>query len=631
MKKKSMLNNRIDKRRGILAFVLVMLTIIGVFLGRGTFNQCNIDKYNETGELQKYELSSTPVEQAIVLKGNIREVDIIMYTEDIEKVSIYAELVDESGQILSSCAKEVPSSDEGKTDVALELKTDGLEGQTDAVLRIRLGEELGNVKYAMSSVQYERSINVAAVIWFIAEIVLVIALLLIPREWKKLENIFVAFAIVFGCFFAVFNPPLQECDGLTHFYKVIDVSYGNVLAPFVNVNHEYGLVRVPENFSEKDWAILNGGQHAAKNQIDLLKGKTFSKGTKDIVDYGYIPSFAYWAQGLGIWIGRTLHQSQYICVVLARIFNLLTYTAIVYVAIRRMPIYKNFMTAVALMPLALYQAASVSQDAILYALCFLFVSLCFSYAFGESEELSWRQMLGLGCILTLIFMIKYVYVTLGLLVFMIPMKKFGSKKRYWITFVISILPLMIFGGYQILHTASGIVSTQSVSVDGGITQVEFIKSRPLFLLKVLCLTILTQSAYYVESLNVLGSIDCPLTLLIVTGPCFLVLIGALDGSNACCDEVYSVKNRLLAFFSFVICTVLIFVGLYISDGKANSVGAAVVSGVQGRYFVQLLILLLIAFAGRNIKNEIKDFSLKMSGIIGVMLVYATYVLYKTYY
>ena len=66
-------------------------------------------------------------------------------------------------------------------------------------------------------------------------------------------------------------------------------------------------------------------------------------------------------------------------------------------------------------------------------------------------------------------------------------------------------------------------------------------------------------------------------------------------------------------------------------GFANPVGAAVVGGVQGRYFIILIILPFIALVSDKIKHNINHFTIKVSAIMGIMLLYALFILIKTCY
>ena len=65
----------------------------------------------------------------------------------------------------------------------------------------------------------------------------------------------------------------------------------------------------------------------------------------------------------------------------ARFFNLLFYSLIISISIKIKPILKKTIAQIGLMPMALFQAATVSYDPLLIALSFLAISIIFSVSF----------------------------------------------------------------------------------------------------------------------------------------------------------------------------------------------------------------------------------------------------------
>ena len=315
---------------------------------------------------------------------------------------------------------------------------------------------------------------------------------------------------------------------------------------------------------------------------------------------------------------------------MGRIFNLLAYMGLAYAAVRFMPFYKNLMAMFAVMPLSIYQASSLSQDAVLNGFGFLFIALCFYYAFDEKVKLTWKHTLILGFLLLGMFLCKYVYACMGLLVFLIPKDKFESKRKYWEAFAITLIPLAILCIYIMTRVSSGISGLQAVDGTGSnMTQMQYLMANPLAGVKVILSTLLVNTEEYLRQLNVLGSLNYPLSLLVIIAPCFLTAVGILDGQND--SGKLKIRQRILVLSTFAITAVAMMLGLYIADGYANPVGSAIIGGVQGRYFIVLLILPFIALASDKIKQNINHFTTKVFGIMGIMLLYALFVLVSTCY
>ncbi len=441
--------------------------------------------------------------------------------------------------------------------------------------------------------------------------------------WKKsVENLFLVIALFGGIAMACINPPFQECDGWEHFLRVVDVSYGNVLSPIAELNHGDGVIVVPETWKEIDYRIVAPGSKEGGALVQELKNLEVSSETIEHKFDGGIMSLFYYPQALGFFMGRLFGMSMYGCILFSRIVNLLVFLALAWYAIRITPVFKNIMAVIALFPMTIYQAASQSPDAMLNGLCFLFISLCFYYAYGEREHLDWKDALKISSVLALVFLCKYVYVCLGLLVFLIPYKKFGDKKSYGKAFAIALIPLVILGMVA-LTTAGSVVASSQANAEG-VSQASYVMQHPKFLAWVLINTFNVKFQDYMLWLNTLGSLNYSLGPLIYIVPMFAMFVGALDVNNACI--AIKRKDRILCLVSFLLVSLGIVLGIYIGDGRINPIGTDVVQGVQGRYFIAILPVLFAGISMKKIENKNKHFTGIVLGGMAVMLLYSAFVL-----
>jgi uncharacterized membrane protein len=120
--------------------------------------------------------------------------------------------------------------------------------------------------------------------------------------------------------------------------------------------------------------------------------------------------------------------------VMGRLGNLVMYTALIYFAIRKMPFFKTTMAAVALTHIALQLAASFTYDAFVISLCFLFTAIVFDLAYNK-ERVTVKDTVALTVLAALIAPGKAVYVAVVALGLIIPWKKFGSRKKYVLNIV----------------------------------------------------------------------------------------------------------------------------------------------------------------------------------------------------
>ncbi len=445
------------------------------------------------------------------------------------------------------------------------------------------------------------------------------------------ENIFLVFALVFGIAMAFIGTPFQECDGENHFRRALDVSYGNLLSPIVILNHDSGEAVVPANYTDKyNYRIVEPASGEGKAYKEYLKSIKPSKETMRMYFAEGTMSIFYYPQALGIFIARHIGCSVYGLFVWGKIMNLLAFIALTYTAIRITPVLKNTIIMLALLPMTIYQAASFSHDAILNGLCFLFAGLCFYYAYGDKEELKIKDVLLLGTVLAFIFLCKYVYVILGLLVFIIPMKKFGDKKLYFKKFMIALIPVLLLGIIAMYAAISAITAGQSsvdIQIAAGSTEMsplQFLMSNPVNIIRVLFYTFCYKLSDYILWLDMLGSLNYPLGPLIYLVPMFMLFVIGSETSDAS-DRIRR-KDKALSFFTFLLISIGIILGIYIGDTRFNYAGDLLVQGVQGRYFIPILPALAFAIAPGKRKSEDKLFTYKLYAVELLILCMAVYFL-----
>lgn len=188
-------------------------------------------------------------------------------------------------------------------------------------------------------------------------------------------------ACAFGVLFALTLPPLAGYDEGVHFLRAWHLSNGHVFAqeghrtgdpaPDLGAYVPAGLVRELE-------ALLVAGELSHDNARRTWShlGDPAPKGPRTFADFSaaaVYPPVPYVPSAIGIRVGRVFGGSAFVLVLLARLADLAAFIAIIALAIRRLPTRPWVLAVVALTPVALFQAASVSADAITTALALLVV------------------------------------------------------------------------------------------------------------------------------------------------------------------------------------------------------------------------------------------------------------------
>src|SRR3990172_8222682 len=114
---------------------------------------------------------------------------------------------------------------------------------------------------------------------------------------------------------------------------------------------------------------------------------------------------------------------------LCRFASLLSYLILVWLAIRWIPFGKWILLVLAASPMALFQAATISPDAISNGIGFLFIAGCLKAT--EFKEIGWKEFGNLTFLIFLLFLAKLNLIPLILLLFLlIPPSRFTRKGTY---------------------------------------------------------------------------------------------------------------------------------------------------------------------------------------------------------
>lgn len=243
----------------------------------------------------------------------------------------------------------------------------------------------------------------------------------------KIHNVFLLMALSTGVVFCFVTPQRSAPDEYVH----IASSYANASVLLGQTpKNENGDLLVRKCDAVKDFGLYRDySLYAWKETYDglLEKGDTetivpVKARTADIFP------LTYGAQTLGVFIARLLNFGYIPMLLLGRLFNLLQYTALVYLAIRIMPFAKATLALIAVLPMSLQLAGSFSYDAYVLGLAFLFIAFCFNYAFTD-KQVGIKQLAVLCIIAALLAPAKSVYIVLAAFCFIIPKSKITLFKK----------------------------------------------------------------------------------------------------------------------------------------------------------------------------------------------------------
>lgn len=219
---------------------------------------------------------------------------------------------------------------------------------------------------------------------------------------------------IIGLILSFMIPTWQTPDEHTHL-GIIGRSLGNPKfaenicdsLPIKNGRVEGNLKEKPDKEKQKE-ALTEKQQYSRK---DMLPGKVSLSVIK------HVPSI------IGMYLGILLGLPAYWVLQMGELFSLLLYTLICYRALKIMPVKKELMAMLMLLPMAVQQATSIGYDSIVISFCFFFVSYVF-YLKYDKEVVGIKECVILLMTWAVISYVKLPYVFLALLVLLVPLEKF---------------------------------------------------------------------------------------------------------------------------------------------------------------------------------------------------------------
>lgn len=273
-----------------------------------------------------------------------------------------------------------------------------------------------------------------------------------------------------------------------------------------------------------------------------------------------------------------------------RLASLLSYVLLAWMAIRLIPFGKWILMVLALAPMALFQAATVSPDAISNGIGFLFIAG--SLRSAEHKEIGCKEIGILAFLFFLLFLAKLNLVPLVLLPFLlIPPSRYEGRYNYIVLMVLALIFFLVeVAGWNLIAAAR---SNPLLANEASPTaQLIHVLSNPLsFALTVIEDGFANGWIYLQGWINGYGYYYwTPPTLISLS---FILSLAAALWADPTPERIRE-KYRWIFIIVFVAGYLATIASLYLTF---TPVGSDQIFGVQGRYFIPLALLLLLALPG----------------------------------
>lgn len=409
-----------------------------------------------------------------------------------------------------------------------------------------------------------------------------------------IEITFIVLCLVFGTLFAFSNGPFQSPDEYVHFYRVYQISSG----------HIFGETLKGKNGAYVPKAVIDSANKVSENvpmhpniKINVKNLKKELKvpinNNKKMKFYYFTNSslyspIVYIPQVVGMLIGRMLNLSTITILYISRLLNLICYAVLILASMKLLNNKKLLISVFALSPMILYQAASVSADALTNGLAIFTLCYFLQFYYDKDKKISNKEIVIMFLLVIMMSLCKQIYFLFALLFFVIPREKIENKKLYYV------LPIcMLFLGVIVTYVWSALThgnpTTHPEAGANASKQVAYILENPVEYIKVFLRTARIECVNLVkEFVGKLGWLDTDLPIYIPAVYLILFVLAALVNTKK------SISNKLKILLLVIFCSfvVLTFTALYVSF---TPVKAITIIGIQGRYFIPVALMFFLVF------------------------------------
>lgn len=452
------------------------------------------------------------------------------------------------------------------------------------------------------------------------------------------EKIFISFALFFGLLFVFLNPPLQAPDEGAHFYRAYQISsliiipseyesngkpfYGSSFPKSVTEAQIDLTAKIPGNVDEKfNLSQINNQIYKPLDTDERVVVNTSNTGLYSPVSY--LP------QAFGIAIGKIFDASPLALIWLGRAANLLVWILITLLALRIFPLSKIMFIILALNPMTLFLASSLSADPIAIASAFLLVSTVIA-TYQKRIAISARSIyLVLIVSTTVLALTKPVNILFGLLLFTIPTAFFGSmRKRILVSLsiVISAGLVYLLWNYQVKDFLEAAIQMQGyrqnqMSANAQILQL--IANPFAYIIALINNFIFVVpgahgSSIFQSFFGIFGWLDTFVPLWVIVGY-ILILFTAMLYQSGRNSITLTKKQKYIFGCVFLLIAVGNITAMYLN---ATPVGSTLIEGVQGRYFIPASILVIAIIASRKKIFTVSDAQMTKVVVWGMAIVFA---------
>lgn len=405
------------------------------------------------------------------------------------------------------------------------------------------------------------------------------------------HNFFLAVALFFGTMLILITPVFMGPDEPAHFYTIARYSNGYIASTYesgkTGIRLQSGAVEL-RKFEKNPASFRTYEYHKEVPKLLGLKLGGFRSSFYTQANFTAYSPVAYAHYIITYLTGALLNINPFILFMLMRLVGLLVYIGLVFLAIKIIPRGKWLYASLALLPMSLFIAGVIGADGLVIGSTMLLVAMIFN-GIVNPKVLNKKYLLCLLGVVLVLGLSKQTYFLASLLLFALPAPRAFRKFKWYLALCAIFL---IVAGCMIswyMYTSK----YTNISPGGAIDfskQLQVIMQNPLFFIRAVLRSYITTNAtpIYLGFVGVLGWLTISLPIWI-TGGWLLTLFKSAQGNKKSTKASLNALQLFTFFIVPVMLAMLLTLGLYLTW---TPVGSALVDGLQGRYFIPIIAILL---------------------------------------
>lgn len=385
-------------------------------------------------------------------------------------------------------------------------------------------------------------------------------------------------------------------DESTHFYRCYDIMRGNFIA---NISEEGKVkIEVPKQIKAISYDKI---EKENTETVDILTDAVYSP-------------IQFMPQVIGMKIASIFSNNAFILALAGRIINVICSLILLYLAIKMIPFGKKILLLLTVIPIAIEGMVTLSPDGLTMCISFFFIAYIMKLAFDTTKKVKFKDGVLLTILCILLSQYKITYLPLIGLLLIIPTTQFKNKKQ----------KILQIGISWTLAVAASLIwlsigNQYAAILNGGISQVNklLLFQEPIKAFQMMLYTISLQADRYLIS-SFGGRVGWASIVQVNLIPIILYTVTII---NAVGDS--KLKKRFTNFQKIImVLVILAIIGLILlSEFLTWTVpGTTFINGLQGRYFIPFMPLILFLVGSIPCKLEYsEEKQLKIIATLGIII------------